>query len=190
MILGKFVYCDKLKGKLKRLGSSMIESVNSVVQSAPLTRADLQEVARQNNVRVQQEPPREIARAPFISPVIAVNVQYDTAVLEIRNASTGDVIDQIPSDPRLEAQLREQARQDTVQREAVSQEQTPVRTSQSGSDSAQASVQDVPATSGSSVSFEGSSGSVSTPAPVQQVAAFEAASRSGNSNAGSVSLFA
>ena len=169
----------------------MIESVNSVVQSTPITRADLQEFVRENSVQLQAEV-REPARAPFISPVIAVNVEYDTAVLEIRNSSTGDVIEQIPSDPRLEAQLREQARLDT-QREIAQEQFTQPQSSRS--ESAQTFVQDVRAAASADVEISAStetqsSGSISTPAPAQQVAAFETAARSGNSNAGSISLFA
>jgi len=161
----------------------MIESVNSVVQSTPLTQANAQGAAIQATAQKAQEAPREIVRAPFISPVVAVNVEYDTAVLEIRNRATGDVVEQIPSDPRLEAQLREQARREASSEKAI-QDISP-----SQATSAQAFVQDVRAATGSVDSSAPQSGGVSQTA-VQQVTAFENAARSGNSNAGSISLFA
>lgn len=48
--------------------------------------------------------------APYISPYIAVNNDYNKAVLQLRDSETGDVINQFPSEQTLQArQAQEKA---------------------------------------------------------------------------------
>lgn len=89
----------------------MIEAVNSTIANAALVRG----VAEQSSVgRVQSPSPaqerREISvpQAPYVSPYIKVDTQFDTAVLQIRDSDTGDVIDQFPRETTLAARQREQ----------------------------------------------------------------------------------
>lgn len=44
--------------------------------------------------------------APYISPVVSIDVRFDTAVLLLRNAEDGEIVEQIPSESALEMQRR------------------------------------------------------------------------------------
>lgn len=88
----------------------MLEAVNSVVSNAPLLRAQTgaTDVARSfaaNPGRIQ-----EIPQAPFVSPYIHLDVNYDKAVLQIRDGETGDVTRQFPSEQRLQEVRAQQRR--------------------------------------------------------------------------------
>ncbi len=98
----------------------MIEAVNSVLSSAPLVRqnTDAQSnTAPQNNP--QTESVRAVTQAPYISPYISVDINFDTAVILLRDAETGDTVRQIPSEGALEARQREQAVAQTSQESLV-----------------------------------------------------------------------
>ncbi|MGH1455697.1 MAG: hypothetical protein ACRBDI_02860 [Alphaproteobacteria bacterium] len=51
----------------------------------------------------------ETPQAPYISPYITIDFDYDKAVLQIRDADTGDVQEQFPTNSRLAQQRRAQA---------------------------------------------------------------------------------
>lgn len=87
-----------------------IEAVNSVLSNAPYTRAvaEQQSVANSyaaNPERVQQA----VLQAPYLSLYIKVDVNFDKAILQIRDGDTGDVVRQIPSEAQLEAYRRAQS---------------------------------------------------------------------------------
>lgn len=159
----------------------MLEAVNSVLSSAPLVRAQTDQVSTAdsyaaNPERVQRTSPQ----APYISPYIYLDVNYDKSVIQLRNGDTGDVEDQYPS----EASLQEAARQSA--RREIARQQTTQTAPQTEAQSAQAaipqknggeSVKDAPQPQQQSI----------TP---QQKAAFQAAAQSGNTNAGNVTLYA
>lgn len=149
----------------------MLEAVNSVLQTAPLARANAEQASvvdsfAANPERVQRAAPQ----APYISPYIFLDVNYDKAVIQLRNGDTGDVEDQFPSEAALQAAARQAARRQVTTEQQVAAQAAPSR----GADSAQAAVQ------------KAQSSSI-TP---QQQAAFQAAASSGNANAGNVTLFA
>ncbi len=158
----------------------MLEAVHSVLQSAPVVRAQAEQVSpaesfAANPDRVQKAP----VQAPFVSPYIFVDVALNKAVIQIRNGDTGDVLGQFPT----EASLRARASSATPPAQAPAPQQSaPAHES----DSAQAFVQNTappPVDRGST--------NVSGPAATQQQqAAFAAAARAGNTNAGTVTLFA
>lgn len=88
----------------------MIEAVNSVLSNAQYTRAaaEQQSVASSyaaNPARIQQAA----AQAPYISLFIKVDVNFDKAILQIRDSDTGDVVRQIPTESQLEAYRRAQS---------------------------------------------------------------------------------
>ncbi len=70
--------------------------------------------AQSNPARVQEaaEPLRDAPQVPYISPYIHLDLNYNKAVLQIRDSGTGDVVRQFPSEESLEVrrlqQLREQ----------------------------------------------------------------------------------
>ena len=69
------------------------------------------QLAQQSNVEAQELARPEAPVAPFISPYIAFDVNFDTAVLQIRDSSTGDVLRQIPTERSLELRQIVQRRQ-------------------------------------------------------------------------------
>lgn len=97
----------------------MIEAVNSVISNAQLARVSTDRIATVNSFAADTSAVESVARAPvapYISPYIALDTRYNTAVLQIRNSDTGDVLTQFPSESRLrqrsaEAALQEAARQ-------------------------------------------------------------------------------
>ncbi len=105
----------------------MIEAVNSVLASAPLVRQYTEQQsggALSNNSQV--ESVKTFAQAPYISPFISVDVNFDTAVILLRDAETGDTVRQIPSEGALEARRREQVTEQTSQQSPLDQNVQPV----------------------------------------------------------------
>lgn len=88
----------------------MIEAVNSVVANSSLLRGNAEQVSTvqssANTEAVAQAP-----RAPYISPYISVDNRFDTAVIQIRDSDTGDVLTQFPSEPTLQSRQRAEALQ-------------------------------------------------------------------------------
>ena len=145
----------------------MIEAVNSVLQTAPFVRQNTEQVSAvdsyaANPERVQRSAPQ----APYISPYIYLDVNYDKAVIQLRNGETGDVEGQYPSEANLKAQARDSARR---QIETERQTQQLAGQGESSAPQPQPTQQAVTA---------------------QQQAAFQSAAQSGNANAGNVTVFA
>ncbi|MCB1530687.1 MAG: flagellar protein FlaG [Rhodospirillales bacterium] len=87
----------------------MIEAVNSVLSNAPLVRGNVEQQAASRSFAANPERVQEVARAPYVSPYIHVDVNFDRAVLQIRDSDTGDVLRQFPSESQLKAYTRAQA---------------------------------------------------------------------------------
>jgi hypothetical protein len=116
----------------------MIEAVNAVVANSQVVRAstDHVDVARSlaaNPAKVQEAAP--LPQAPYISPHIYIDVNYNKAVLQIRDNDTGDVLTQFPSEPTLRARISQSAaKQASIQVEHDNgTEQTTATTSSSSS---------------------------------------------------------
>ncbi len=98
----------------------MIEAVNSSVSSSAVLRATADQVsvqrAQSNPARVQEaaEPLRDAPQVPYISPYIHLDLNYNKAVLQIRDSSTGDVVRQFPSEESLEVRRLQQLREETA----------------------------------------------------------------------------
>lgn len=143
-----------------------VEAVNSVLQAAPVIRGN----AEQNSTADSSGNPervQKVAEAPYVSPYFTVDVQTNTFVTQIRDSSTGKVIEQIPSQRNIQARAQAEEGAQPVPQPQPEQQQ------------AAATID------------------VAPPAPQQnnaptqqQLAAFTAAAQSGNTNAGNVSLFA
>lgn len=87
----------------------MLEAVNSVLQTAPVARPQVEQQSTADSFAANPERVQKAPQAPFVSPYIFVDVSNNTAVLQIRNSDTGDVENQFPSEARLQAQARERA---------------------------------------------------------------------------------
>lgn len=96
----------------------MIEAVNSVISNAVLARGSAEQQSVVRSFAANPEKVQEVAQAPYVSPYISMNIDYNKAVLQIRNSDTGDVIRQFPSESQLEAYRKAQAAAST--RDALS----------------------------------------------------------------------
>jgi hypothetical protein len=96
----------------------MIEAVNSVVANAALLRGNTDQSQQDRLNAIASNPNTErvkMALAPFVSPFIQVNNDYNKAVLQLRDSETGDVINQFPS----ETTMRARAAQAEIQSQEV-----------------------------------------------------------------------
>lgn len=112
----------------------MIEAVNSVVANASLLRTQSEQGSEQRSEPVVsiETSGNELPQAPFVSPYISVNTQYNTAVLQIRDSDTGDVVNQFPSEETLASRQIQQTIE--INSETVSVESADsTETSESGS---------------------------------------------------------
>ncbi len=160
----------------------MIEAVNSAVANAAVVRASAEAataVTRSyaaNPDRIQESA--GTPKAPYISPFIHLDLDYDKAVLLIRDAETGDVVRQFPSESALESRRRAVALQ---QNQQLAQQAAP---------------KNVSAPSGDVHNFDSSSSSVGVSAPAQNAqaqvaaAALESSAQVGTSSSGNFSTSA
>lgn len=98
----------------------MIEAVNSAVVNASLIRGntDQVDVAR---VEITTGDGPSAPRAPFISPFISIDNNFDTAVIQIRDSETGDVIRQFPTEQTLSTRQRQAQLAESSQSNASAQ---------------------------------------------------------------------
>ncbi len=87
----------------------MIEAVNSVLSNAVLARGSAEQQSVARSFAANPERVQEVAQAPYVSPYISMNLDYNKAVLQIRDGDTGDVVRQFPSESQLEAYRKAQA---------------------------------------------------------------------------------
>lgn len=90
----------------------MIEAANSVIANAPLLRQGAEAANSARPVTSGGGGVQAAPRAPFISPVVSVDLDYDTAVLQIRNSRTGEVVRQMPTEAQLEANSKLEQQQE------------------------------------------------------------------------------
>ena len=88
----------------------MIEAVNSVLSNAPLLRGNAEQATSARAVATAETVSR-VPQAPYVSPYISFDTNFDKAVLQIRDGDTGDVVRQFPSESALEAVRRAQTAQ-------------------------------------------------------------------------------
>lgn len=168
----------------------MIEAVNSVVANASVLRASAGQVDASKGPADNIQPAAasdsvaEAPKAPYISPYIALDYNFDQAVLQIRDSETGDVEEQFPSESRMAEARRAQEYQ-----QRVDQLRTTVSTADSGgSEAGSSSSTPQPASSGDVITVQDvtsaaapSNSSAPSPAPQAAVAAFSAGAQSGSS---------
>lgn len=87
----------------------MIEAVNSVLSNAPIARAVADQQSVATSFAANPDRVQVAAQAPFISPYIHVDVNFNKAVLQIRDSDTGDVVRTIPTEGQMEAYRRAQS---------------------------------------------------------------------------------
>lgn len=110
----------------------MIEAVNSTIAASSLTRAVAEQQSSAESFVANPERVQRVAQAPFVSPYISVDTNFDRAVLQIRDSDTGDVLAQYPTQSQLEAYRRAQSTEGEAQirsQEQVDQSLSPDVTS-------------------------------------------------------------
>jgi hypothetical protein len=84
----------------------MIEAVNAVVANASLLRGSAEQASVARSFAANPARVQEVIQAPYVSPFIYVDVNYDKAVLQIRDSDTGDVLKQFPSEQTMAIRSR------------------------------------------------------------------------------------
>ncbi|MDH5722203.1 MAG: hypothetical protein OEY94_02640 [Alphaproteobacteria bacterium] len=85
----------------------MVDAVNAAISSVSTLPAASREAAvvASSILAADSSSVVSMPQAPYVSPYIHVDLNFDTAVLQIRDSDTGDVVEQFPSESRLQ-QLR------------------------------------------------------------------------------------
>jgi len=84
----------------------MVDAVNAAISSVnTLPVASRAAVVASAVLAADSSAPISAPKAPFVSPYIHIDLNFDKAVLQIRDSDTGDVVEQFPSNSRLQ-QLR------------------------------------------------------------------------------------
>jgi hypothetical protein len=86
----------------------MIEAVNSVISNAAFTKPVMEQQSVMSSYAANPQRVQVAAQAPFLSLYIHVDVNFDKAVLQMRDSDTGDVLKQIPTERQLESYKRAQ----------------------------------------------------------------------------------
>lgn len=81
----------------------MIEAVNSVLSNTSATRVAAEQQSTIRSYSANPDKVQEVAKAPFVSPYISIDRNYNKAILQIRDSDTGDVIRQYPTEGQLKA---------------------------------------------------------------------------------------
>lgn len=148
----------------------MIEAVNASLANAQILRGNAEGANSVANVassaNTAPAEPRDapqVPQAPYVSPYIAIDLDNNTAVLQIRDSETGEVEQQYPSETRLRQQAREAAREAAPSgiREPVSSDSSSIIT-----------VQDV--TSAPVSNVQGGSAQAATPPQQSAISALSA----------------
>ena len=89
----------------------MIEAVSSTVSNAPIVRGQAEQASQARSFASNPDRIQEVPKSG-LSLSISVDLNFDKAILQIRDVETGDVITQIPTESQLKAfQRAEAARQ-------------------------------------------------------------------------------
>ncbi|MBX2833420.1 MAG: hypothetical protein KTR28_00445 [Micavibrio sp.] len=92
----------------------MIEAVSSVLINATLLRQSAQQVVSAAFAPAEEDTVSSGPVAPYVDR-ISMDTNFDTAVLELRDGDTGDVLKQYPSESTLEARQRAEAVRDRAE---------------------------------------------------------------------------
>lgn len=109
----------------------MIEAVNSIASNATFIKPAVEQQSTAASYAANPQSIQKAALAPYLSLYVKVDVNYNQALLLMRDGDTGDVVRQIPSESQLEAYRRAQS--------AVPQK----RASETSTDTSDVSVQQV-----------------------------------------------
>ena len=81
----------------------MIEAVNSALANSVVARGEVAQASTANSYVANPGRIQQVAPAPYLSTKIRLDNEFDRAILEFREAETGDVISQTPTKQQLQA---------------------------------------------------------------------------------------
>lgn len=86
----------------------MIEAVKSSVANSALLRGNVDQSSTLNSFAANPDKIQTVSQAPYVSPTVRVDVNTKIAILEFREAVSGEVVAQIPSEQAIRTyKLRE-----------------------------------------------------------------------------------
>ena len=154
----------------------MFEAVNSVISNAPFIKG----VADQLSTGSTSASALNAPEAPYISPHIVVDTDFDKAVIQIRDSDTGDVLNQFPSRETLAARARRAEAETRVEINPVRQrEEIPQK--QVISNSSSSNYAEVQQIASADVTLEASALPTPSATPQAVSAALSSAAQSGQS---------
>jgi len=118
----------------------MIEAVKSTLSASSATRNVVAQNSTAKSLSANPAKIQEAAKAPYVSPYIAIDRSSNRAVLQIRDSDTGDVVRQFPTEGQLKAYRTVQEFSDR-QEEAIQESSNEGVPSSEGQEVATASVQ-------------------------------------------------
>jgi hypothetical protein len=92
----------------------MIEGVNASIASAALVRPAVDQVERVASYAANPTQVQRVAAPPYLSLNVAMNYTIDKAVLQFRDAESGEVLSQIPSEKQIKAYRRAATQQPVI----------------------------------------------------------------------------
>lgn len=92
----------------------MIEGVNSSIASSVLVRPAVDQVERVASYSANPNQVQRVAAPPYLSLNVAMNYTIDKAVLQFRDAESGEVLSQIPSEKQIKAYRRAASQQPVI----------------------------------------------------------------------------
>ncbi len=150
----------------------MVDAVNSTIANIAPSRDVASSVGANVAPPVPSEAPRA-PQAPFVSPYISVDLNFDRAVLQIRDSETGDVEQQFPTQSRLVQLSRSQDTQERLDVRQASQQQSVEPTPQAQQGPDVVTIQDITSSQASNTSL---------PAPQIAAAALSTGAQSGQTS--------
>lgn len=90
----------------------MIEAVKSTVANSSLLRGSVEQSSTLNSYAANPDKIQVVSQAPYVSPRVRVDVNTKIAILEFREALSGEVLAQIPSEQAIRTYKLREARGD------------------------------------------------------------------------------
>ncbi|HEY8963976.1 MAG TPA: hypothetical protein VIN59_05875 [Alphaproteobacteria bacterium] len=90
----------------------MIEAVKSTVANSALLRGSVDQSSTLNSFAANPDKVQTVSQAPYVSPRVRVDVNTKIAILEFREALSGEVLAQIPSEQAIRTYKLREARGD------------------------------------------------------------------------------
>jgi septum formation inhibitor MinC len=106
------------------MGFKMIEATKSTLAQASIAKASSEQSSSAKSFAANPSRVQEVSQAPYISPTVRVDVNMNIAILEFKEAETGDVLIQVPSEQQIRAYQTRKAREEAELELQLQQQQS------------------------------------------------------------------